>query len=550
MMTGLTSTPELMRHVGAGVIDTQRKPVTYALLGAAFFFLVLGAKNLSDRDDVTAGLCAIAMVVALAYAHAIHRVRQQPMSDGILTAIALCVVAVTIDRRGLVGVLWCPPVMLMLHLVTNPRASAAFDIGAVLIAVPLTYAQTNGVTAFRVGAILVISSAFAHIYARIMASHQARQEEQRQHLDLMVSCAKVGGLEWDDKTRRMRCSPRLLAMLGNPPDVDRPDWNVLDFVHPDDRERMVDDFFNVLQSNKQPGEVRKPLAHGFRFVTVQGETVWVHAEAIAVGGDSGATQKFIATFLDITQLRAAEADSLAALKRQTELNELRARFLSMASHEFRTPLATILSSAELLKQYNERLGAQDRADLLASVEGGVHRMAAMLDRILLVNKADAQMLEFKPQYLNVQTLCTSIVEELRPQFQAKPCMVDMEFTGSDPMGYLDPKLTQHIFGNLLSNAIKYSPQNSLVVFKIRRDESHFAFDVCDHGIGIPASDLPELFEPFHRGSNVADIKGTGLGLTIVKKSVELHRGQIVVESDAGRGTCFHVTLLSGNPAPG
>ena len=118
------------------------------------------------------------------------------------------------------------------------------------------------------------------------------------------------------------------------------------------------------------------------------------------------------------------------------------------------------------------------------------------------------------------------------------------------MGHFDPKLMHHIFGNLLSNAIKYSPHNSPVVFRIRREEDHFAFDVCDHGIGIPAVDLPELFEPFHRGSNVADIKGTGLGLTIVKKSVELHRGQIAVESEPGRGTCFHVTLLSDNPSPG
>jgi signal transduction histidine kinase len=550
MKTEVSSAPDVIRHVGAGVIDTQRKPVTYALLGAAVFFLILGGKNLLDRDYVTAGLCGIAVAVALAYAHAIHCGRPQPLADGVLTTIALCVVAVTIERRGLVGVLWCPPVMLMLHLVTNPRASATFDIGAVLIAVPMTYAQINGVTAFRIGAILVISSAFAHIYARIMASHQARQEEQRQHLDLMVSCANVGGLEWDDKTLHMRCSPRLLAMLGNPPNTDRPDWNILDWVHPQDRARMVDDFFNVLQNNLQPGEVRKTLAHGFRFVSVQGDTVWVHAEAIAVGGESGTAQKFIATFLDITQLRAAEADTLAALKRQTELNELRARFLAMASHEFRTPLAAILSSAELLKQYDERLSVQDRADLLTSVETGVHRMAAMLDRILLVNKADAQMLDFKPEYLDVQKLSASIAEDLRAQSQAKECSIDLAFTGGDPMGHFDPKLMHHIFGNLLSNAIKYSPHNSPVVFRIRREEDHFAFDVCDHGIGIPAVDLPELFEPFHRGSNVADIKGTGLGLTIVKKSVELHRGQIAVESEPGRGTCFHVTLLSDNPSAG
>lgn len=533
--------------VGAGIIGTQRVPVSYALVAAASFFVLLACKNFIDNEYVTGGLCLIAMVVALAYAHAIYQERTQPMSDPVLTAIALCVLTVTIDRRGLVGVLWTPALMLMLHLVASKRASATFDATAVLIAVTMSYYQYDGVTAFRVGAILCISSAFAHIYARIGASHQARQEEQRQHLDLMVRCANVGGLEWDAQVQQMQASPRLLEMLGRPPEDALADWNALDWVHPDDRQRMASDFLNLVGSRAQPGTVRQTQAHGFRLLTQQGHTLWVHAEAIAVAAQDGSTQKFIATFLDVTQLRAAQADTLAALHRQEELNELRARFVAMASHEFRTPLATILSSAQLITQYQDRLAAKDREELLQSVETGVQRMTAMLDRILLINKADAQMLEFEPESLDLVALCRSIADEVEQQSGTPHPGIDMQCELPDPVGDYDPKLLRHILGNLLSNAIKYSAGRGTVVFRVHRDAGNTVFEVQDQGIGIPASDLPELFEPFHRGSNVSDIKGTGLGLTIVKKSVEMHGGEIEVSSELGRGTVFRVTLATGTP---
>ena len=533
---------------GDGVIHTQRVPVSYALAAAAGFFVLLASKNLYDHDYVTGGLCMIATLVALTYAQAIYRARPRPMSDPVLTAIAICVLTVTIDRRGLVGVLWTPPLMLMLHLVTNRRASATFDFCAVLIAVGMTYYQFDGVTAFRVGAILCISSAFAHIYARIMASHQARQEEQRQHLDLMVRCANVGGLEWDAGSRSMQASQRLLDMLGRPPNANQPGWEILEWVHPDDRQRMVSDFFSLLHSRAQPGEVRKTQAHSFRLLTVQGQNLWVHAEAIAVGAQDGSTQKFIATFMDVSQLRAAQADTLAALQRQKELNELRARFVAMASHEFRTPLATILSSAQLIRQYKDRLDANEREDLLQSVETGVLRMTAMLDRILLINKADAQMLEFRPERLNAIALCQSIVDEVEQQFVTPHSSIDTQYELPEAVGDYDPKLLRHILGNLLSNAIKYSANSGPVVFKVHRQGGNTVFEVQDQGIGIPPSDLPELFEPFHRGSNVLDIKGTGLGLTIVKKSVEMHGGDIAVQSELGRGTCFRVTLANATPS--
>jgi PAS domain S-box-containing protein len=272
-----------------------------------------------------------------------------------------------------------------------------------------------------------------------------------------------------------------------------------------------------------------------------GDLFWVQMAGRCVRGndpDSGV----IWTFLDITQRRKAEQDTRAALEQQRELNELRTRFVAMTSHEFRTPLATILSSAELLKYYGDRLPEAEKADVIKTIESGVHRMARMLDRVLLLGRAEAQMLEFRPREIDLAALCRTLVEDARTQQPNSSCEVVTEFTGLPPKVSLDDKLLRHIFGNLLSNAIKYSPQGGQVRFRIYPDKGQWVFEVSDQGIGIPADEVPHLFASFHRASNVGDIQGTGLGLAIVKNSVDLHRGSIEVASTAGVGTCFTVRL--------
>ncbi|MDB5895033.1 MAG: hypothetical protein JWQ88_2564, partial [Rhodoferax sp.] len=248
------------------------------------------------------------------------------------------------------------------------------------------------------------------------------------------------------------------------------------------------------------------------------------------------------TLLDITERRKAEDDIRAALERQKELNELRSRFVSMTSHEFRTPLATILSSAELVQHYGDRMPAAEKREVLQSIENGVHRMTRMLDRMLLIGKADAQMLEFSPQPLDLKNLCQRCVDEARRQHADASGDVVLAYQAGPTPGMFDEKLLQHILGNLLSNALKYSPPGGRVRFSVTEDGGRTVFEVADEGIGIPAAEIPLLFESFHRASNVGRIQGTGLGLAIVKKAVERHGGTVAVLSEAGAGACFTVTL--------
>lgn len=251
------------------------------------------------------------------------------------------------------------------------------------------------------------------------------------------------------------------------------------------------------------------------------------------------------TFLDITERKKSEQDTREALQRQRELNELRSRFVAMTSHEFRTPLASILSSGEILKHYGERLPAPEKTEVLDTIAASVQHMTRMLDRVLLIGKSDAQMLEFEPRPLDLEKLCQQLVREARTLQPDNPCELRLLFTAAGETGLHDEKLLRHILGNLLSNAVKYSPLGGVVLCRVFLADQHLVLEVSDKGIGIPADEISHLFESFHRASNVGAIPGTGLGLAIVKNAVDLYGGTIEVSSlvvPAGSGTCFTVRL--------
>ncbi|MCL4798392.1 MAG: PAS domain S-box protein [Burkholderiales bacterium] len=256
-------------------------------------------------------------------------------------------------------------------------------------------------------------------------------------------------------------------------------------------------------------------------------------------------QGVIWTAVDVTRRHAAEESMRVALEKQRELSDLKSRFVSMTSHEFRTPLATILSSAELLRDYGERLAPGERTELLGSIRNSVRRMAGMLDQVLVIGRAEAGRLEFKPGPVDVEALCRRVIREAEHadgHAAGAPSRVALRFAGACGGARFDERLLQHILGNLVSNALKYSPDGAPVALEVTCNGERAVFTVSDAGIGIPEEDLPHLFETFHRARNVGNIAGTGLGLAIVKKAVDLHGGTIALASAPGRGTRFTVTL--------
>ncbi|MGB3494473.1 MAG: HAMP domain-containing sensor histidine kinase [Elainellaceae cyanobacterium] len=230
-----------------------------------------------------------------------------------------------------------------------------------------------------------------------------------------------------------------------------------------------------------------------------------------------------------------------ALQVERELNELKSNFVSIVSHEFRTPLTVLRTSVELLENYGHCASDEQKQAYFQRIRSAINNMKQLLEDVLVVGKAEAGKLDFNPTPLDVKGFCQEIVEEIQ---HGVGISHDIVFTcdGDFERACLDPNLLRPILTNLLSNAVKYSDKGNSVEFTITTDQRLLSFEVVDHGIGIPRKDQPHLFELFHRASNVATIRGTGLGLSIVQQCVTHHEGQVSFVSKESIGTTFRVTL--------
>ncbi len=225
-----------------------------------------------------------------------------------------------------------------------------------------------------------------------------------------------------------------------------------------------------------------------------------------------------------------------------ELNQSKSEFVSMLSHDIRNPLNTILLVAGLLQNSDDKLSKEKKLSHFQLMRSAIKNVAQLLDEVMFIGKADAGKLSFEPVSIDLDSFCHQLVEEARLNIDEKHITIIFSSFCKIGEALFDENLLRHILGNLISNAIKYSPSNSTVRFDLIGQEKTVIFRIQDEGIGIPEEDQQQLFQPFHRATNVSGIPGNGLGLAIVRKCVETHGGKISVHSEVGVGTTFTVTL--------
>lgn len=238
-------------------------------------------------------------------------------------------------------------------------------------------------------------------------------------------------------------------------------------------------------------------------------------------------------------VRERTAELRQANEQLKELNEVRSRVVSMVCHEFRNPLNNILLSVSSLGRYETQLTVNQKEKYLLDIQDNVERMTQMIDAILIVGKVETKGIEVYPHTFDLIPFCRHLIAEVQPDERERIKLISR---AKQLVVTLDKQLLRSILTNILSNAIRYSSNHSPIQFTLRKQKQHILFQIKDQGIGIPSEDLPHLFEPFHRGRNVSNIAGTGLGLNIVKRFVELQQGKIEVESKLGVGTTFTVIL--------
>jgi PAS domain S-box-containing protein len=310
--------------------------------------------------------------------------------------------------------------------------------------------------------------------------------------------------------------------------------------HPEDVEAARRDVDEVIQGRSTRGEYRILTKSGdLRWLNIYREPVWnAHQNRVV---------RFYGVAQDITERIRLEQEQLEGermrveFEKERELIDLKERFISVVSHDLRTPLAVIMSSAEIIERYHDRLTVERQMEHLRKIQRQANGMAGMMQEILTLSKARAGKMDFNPATMDVENFCRQLFDQI---VLTSKSAHDFVFKVISPVGdaMLDEKLLQHILLNLLTNAVKYSPQEGEVRFELWEQGESLYFRISDQGIGIPQDELERLFEPFHRAKNVGDISGTGLGMAIAKESVDRHGGTIECQSEIGVGTTVTVTL--------
>lgn len=239
--------------------------------------------------------------------------------------------------------------------------------------------------------------------------------------------------------------------------------------------------------------------------------------------------------------KKAELKVKSALEKEKELSDMKTRFISIASHQFRTPLTTIYSSAQLLEKYGRQWDDEIYKSQFARIKEYVHYLTEIMDDMLTISRTSSGKIIFEPKITDMESLLENIIIDIKT-FLTPAHKVTKDIKLTEKFFFIDEKLIKYILLNLLSNAIKYSPRGGTIELSIRDEEKKLIMKVSDEGLGIPDKDKKNLFEPFHRGLNVGEINGTGLGMSIIKKSVDLHKGKIEFFSIENKGTTFTVII--------
>ncbi len=337
--------------------------------------------------------------------------------------------------------------------------------------------------------------------------------------------AKIGSWEYDVESSELFWSDELCGIYG-----------LANTQQPLIGSDLHDQFLELIRPAILSG---RPFEKDLQIVRQNLEIRYVEIRSEPVFDLSGAFIGLSGIMLDITERKRAQEEVLQALAMERELGELKSRFISMASHEFRTPLGMITFSTSMLERYAENWDVQQRLKHLQRIQRSAQRITGLLEDVLILGRLESGKQHCEPVFLDPQQLCKTVIEELAA---VDSLQHNLKWLPEKlPSGlYLDDSLVRPVLNNLLTNAFKYSAPGTTVTLRCWSEDASVGFQVSDQGIGIPPEDLRRLFEPFHRGSNVGTIPGTGLGLAIVKRFVELHGGKLHVDSTLGEGSVFTV----------
>jgi PAS domain S-box-containing protein len=390
----------------------------------------------------------------------------------------------------------------------------------------------------------------------IIANAELKKERQQKdkmndRLSFHLENTPLGFIEYDKDMRVTSWSRQTQFIFGwDEKEVVELRRSGFGFVYADDQQ-LVAKVIHDLTS----GKVTSNRAE-YRTYTKSGSVIWCESFNSALHDERGNVVTIMSLVQDITESRQQEEISRRklellveertrelneALKKEKELVELKSRFISIASHEFRTPLSTISFAAESIRTYFHKLTAAEVKRKLIKIEDQTSHMVNLLEDVLTLGKSEAGKIKVKRISLNLEEFVESLIEETRATVP-ETREINFNFLCESKLVSTDDKLLRNILNNLITNALKFSDADKPVAITVSDANGHIRIEVTDQGIGIDNAELTDIFESFQRGTNASTIPGTGLGLSILKKAVDLMEGTVSVLSQPGKGSTFVVTL--------
>ncbi|MEA5139875.1 sensor histidine kinase [Arcicella rigui] len=307
-----------------------------------------------------------------------------------------------------------------------------------------------------------------------------------------------------------------------------------DFFYPDDIDFIQKRHRMILENELLDSTI------DYRLVKKNGDYLWVETTYKVFFDDYEIEDRVISVSRDITEKKLVEESMLKALQKEKELNEMKTRFVAMTAHEFKTPLSTISSSAEIIEMYVEQIEDSRNEKIvkqLTNIHSEIVRITNLMNETLFLGKIESENTEVHRAELDLVSLIRYIMER-QNRHQRDGRTLEFEIIGQERKILADAQHLEHIIDNLVSNAFKYSQKRDSPKLILFFNEHDYQIYVIDYGIGIPVSQQKKVYSSFFRGSNVGSIKGTGLGLLIVHNLVQINGGEITFESTENMGTTF------------
>lgn len=546
------------RPAPASIVAAYRERILYALaIIATVVLLPFGVFNLV-KGFTFVGVTVLTLVaVFVADALAIHWKRRLPVPIPLAFALIIFALIIAIWQRGLLGIFWSFPAILLLHFILDRRLANVFNLILVAVVGGVAYYTLASDVALRIVAAQLLTIVFTNIFSYVLEAEQAKEAEQRERLELLVRATRAGSYQWDRGAPAVTYSARMKELLGYAADTDTAGWPPFqEFVHPDDREARYKLFLAGTRDLSVKSGVRRHIPGDYRLIHADGSTIWVHAEGIFIHDEEGLAVRYIASLIDVTaryrqdeDLRNSHNQIAVQAKQLADQNEtlrsaigVREEVERIARHDLKTPLNSILTVPRLIRE-GRKLDAHEE-ELLGMVEGAAYRILDLVNMSVDLYRMEQGEYSFSPRAVDLAGLVATVAREVREHAETKGVGIVLASGGKA----LAPGRKLHAWGsellcysiiaNLIKNAVEASPEGGTIGVDCEVREGEVVLRIHNKGV-VPVVMRARFFEKYATSGKVG---GFGLGTYSAHLMAQVQSGDLLMHTSEADGTTLTLRL--------